>query len=181
MCRITAVTGCGCDRVNARELDLNRGEEIRSVDRHLLSGLSPLERHSGDLRCWRKDLEVISDHLTILSVKIYLVGLFDRQCLGNRDKEGLRCHIAGVQNGRLVIEVDVVDAGEVVTHDAQHLFHIGLGDNHVLIGVADEIHRGDSRSLDETVRIVNGVASGEKQRTQNQAFICRFNFHLRFN
>jgi len=119
--------------------------------------------------------------LAILGDQVDLVGLFDRHSLGNSDYEGLSGHIAGVQYSRLIVEIDVVNAGEVVTDDAHDLLHIGLGDDNIFVGIADEIHCGDSRCLDKTVRIINGVAGREEQNAQDQAFICRINFHLGFN
>ena len=116
--------------------------------------------------------------LAILGDQIDLVGLIDRHCLGNSDNESLSRNETGVQYGGLVVEIDVVDAGEVITDDAHDLLHIGLGDDNILVGIADKIHCGDSRCLDKTVRIINGVAGSQKDRTQEKACVYCLNFHL---
>ena len=138
------VTGGCIHRIDTGELDLDGIEEIGTADGYGLSRVRPLEGHRRDLRCGRKDLEIIGDFLAILGDHIYLVSLDGRHGLGNRNEQGLGCHVAGVQDGSLVVEIEVVDAGEIVTYDAYNLFHVGLGDDDVLVGIADEIHLGDS-------------------------------------
>ena len=79
--------------------------------------------------------------------------------------------VAGVEDGRLVVEVHFVDAAQVGTNHTEDLVHIGLGDEHIPVGVADEIDGRDAGSRAEAIRVVLEVTGGEKKKRREDSDI----------
>ena len=171
------VTGGHLDRVSAREFDGDRREQVGAVDADGLAFLRPLVGHAGNLRCRREDLEVIGHDGAVAGDQVHLVRLLLGHVLGHRHQDGVRGHVARVQDGGLVVEVDVVDAGQVVTDHAHELFHIGLGDGDVPVRIADEVDGRNAGRLLVAVRIVQIGAGSGQNHTQDDACIFGYRFH----
>ena len=158
------VSGSHLDRISAREFDGDRREEVGAVDADGLARLRPLVGHAGNLRRRRENLEVVGHDGTVAGDQVHLVRLLFGHVLGYCHYDGMRGHVARVQDGGLVVEVDIVDAGQVVTDHTHELFHIGLGDGDVPVRIADEVDGRDPGGFLETVGVVDGVASGGCER-----------------
>ena len=174
--RIT-VSGSHLDGIGAGELDGKRSEEVGTADGHLVAGFGPFAGHSLNLGNRRQHLEVIEDDGAVTGNQMHFVILHGGQGLGNLDHQGLGRHETGIQDSRLVVEIDIVNTGEIVTHDADGLFHGGLCDDHVFVGIADKVDGGHTGSLLEAVRIVQGLAGGYEGQTHEYTNIFSHCFH----
>ena len=106
-----------------------------------------------------------------------LVILLGGQFLGNLHQQGVSRHVTGVQDSFLVVEIEIMDTGKVVTHQANHFTHGGLIDNDVPVSIADITQLRNTIRKDEAIRIVHLFAgSGEKQ-AKHQGRIFNYCFH----
>ena len=101
-------------------------------------------------------------------MKSYLVVLDGRKRLRNGYDQRMVGDVARVEHRRLVVEVDVVDALEVVTHDADGFLHACLVDDEIPVGITDVAYRGDTLGRLETVRIVDRVARCKHCETHDE-------------
>ena len=163
--------------IHTGELDRQRSKEIGTADGDLLSGRGPFVGHSFHLGGRRQHLEVVQHHGTVAGDQVHLVVLDGGQILRNRHHDGVGCHVTGIQDGRLVVEVDIVNTGEIVTYDTDGLLHVGLGNGHIPVGITDKVHGGNTLGLLEAIRIIQCRARGKKGQAQQDTCIFCHCFH----
>ena len=176
--RTGSISRRNLDRICTGELHGERSGEVRTGDGYHIARLSPLEGHGLHLGYRRQHLEVEQDYRTVTRYQVNLIVLLLGQVLGNAHDQRVGSHITGIQNGWLIVEVKVMNAGEILTDKAHDLFHKALGNDNVSVGIANVVHGGYTGGFPEAVRVVNSFAGSHSHcKTHENTGIFKDCFH----
>ena len=90
-------------------------------------------------------MEVIGNGVVTRRDEIHLLGYFARQVVGHGYNEGIVRHVTGVQHSLQVVEVQLLDAAQVLTYDADGRTHVSLVENRVTLRIGYGTDVGDGR------------------------------------
>ena len=139
--------------------------------------------HGKNGRTGDQHLEVHFHGVGVLGDEVHLVAHLAGDLVGNVHQQGVIGDVAVVQGGLLVVEQELVHTGEVVTHQADAVAHIGAGEQGVCscgLHRAYIVHGGFTVGEAETVRFIltrSEAHSGHQSGCSVNAYLGNDIFH----
>ena len=92
-------------------------QEVVTLDGYFLAWSSPLVAHAVDGWSWYDGLEIVCHGVLLAGDEVDLITYLVRDSLWHGYDDGVVRHVTGVQDCRLVVEVDFGHTSQVSTHN----------------------------------------------------------------
>ena len=118
-------------------------------------------------------MKVVRNGIGSLRDEINQVRFHGCLSLRNRYQQRLGRNITGIQHSLLVVEQNLDDRSQVITHYTDRLIHVRLVNQEVFVGVADIVDDGFTTGEAETIGIIYPLAGSKahhKNRQRRDAF-----------
>ena len=121
-------------------------QEVVALDGYFLAWSCPLVAHTVDGRSWNDGLEIVCHGVLLAGDEVDFITYLVRDSLWHGYDDGVVRHVTGVQDCRLVVEVDFGHTSQVSTHNTDGIVERCGSKERVLAGSIHWSNIIDSRS-----------------------------------